>query len=114
MVHTLFERFDMAKEHRAGRATAHLVPNPVDLQPFLRAFFAPAKLITHPSVEYLRAATGQRIQPRFTQKRQRLRDGSLENPRCQVPDFDRCKTFQVQLGSKRLHGAQQFEIPLPF
>ena len=66
MIDALLERLDVAVEHRAGAAAAHLMPGAMHLEPFLGGFFAAADLVAHTGIENLRAAAGDasRDQPR--------------------------------------------------
>ena len=89
VVDPLRRRLDVAVEHRAGAPLAHLVPGAVDFEPFLGALLAAANLVAHFGIENLRAAAGQRTQPRLAQNLERLADRLLRDPLGEMPDFDR-------------------------
>ena len=55
MIDALLERFDMSVEHGARAAAAHLMPRPVDVEPFLSSFFPAANLVPHNGIENFRA-----------------------------------------------------------
>jgi hypothetical protein len=46
----------MSVEHGARAAAAHLMPRPVDVEPFLGSFFPAANLVAHNRIENFRAA----------------------------------------------------------
>ena len=56
MIDALRKRFDMPVEHGACAAAAHLMPRPVDVEPFLGSFFPTANLVPHNGIENFRAA----------------------------------------------------------
>src|SRR5438876_23427 len=70
---------DVAIQHRASTATAHVMPDAMDIDPFLGGLLAATNLIAHLAVENLRAAAGERTQPRLAQNRERFRDRRFEN-----------------------------------
>src|SRR4051812_17916078 len=45
MINALLERFDVPVKHRGCAAASHLVPDAVDIQPFLSAFLSAAKFV---------------------------------------------------------------------
>ena len=47
VIDALFECFDVTVEHRAGAASAHAMPGPVNIEPFLSGLFATADLVAH-------------------------------------------------------------------
>jgi len=88
VIDALLQGFDMSIEHRGSAPTTHLVPDPMDVEPFLSAFFAPAKFVADICVENLGAATGERPQPSVPQDCESLRDGAFEDPLSEVANLD--------------------------
>src|SRR5437868_3061679 len=68
VIDSLFECLDMSIKHGASAATAHLVPDPMNVEPLLRAFFAAANLIPYLRVKDFGAAPGKGAEPGITQK----------------------------------------------
>lgn len=54
VVYALLQRFDMPIKHGTGAATAHLMPDAVDIKPLRGAFLAPAELVADAGIEDLR------------------------------------------------------------
>src|ERR1700704_446331 len=102
----------MPKQHRARAPAAHLMPRPMNVQPFLRALLAPAELIADISVKYLGAAASESAQARITQDRERVRDRAFENPLGQMPDFDRRKGLDYEVRVESADALQQAQIPV--
>ena len=88
MIDALRVRLDVAVEHRRRAAHAHLVPGAMHLQPLLGRLLPAADLVAHCRIENLRAAAGDRAQPRLAQHLERLADGFLEYAQGEMPNFD--------------------------
>jgi len=56
MIDALGQRFNVSVEHGARAAAAHLMPRPMDVEPFLGGFFPAANLVPHSGIENFRAA----------------------------------------------------------
>ena len=88
VIHAVGRRFDVAVKHRAGAATAELVPVTVDPEVFLGGFLAPGNLRTNFLAENFRAAAGERIQTGGLQFGKRFQNrlfgkpGEVENLNC--------------------------------
>ena len=98
MIHAVGERFDVAEQHRAGAASAELVPGAVDIQIFLGGFLALGDGAADFLAENLRAAAGERFESGGFQFNQRLLDGFLREPG-EVQDFNRGEAFELKPGS---------------
>ena len=112
MIDPVFERLDMAVEHRASAAASHSVPGSMDIKPFLRRFLAATNLITHRGIENLGAAAGDRTETSLTQKLQSIANRHAKNPSREVPDFDGGESFDMQIGIERAKAAHESEIPI--
>src|SRR5947209_4537197 len=102
----------MAIQHRAGAAAAHLMPDPVDLEPLLCGFFAATDPVTHTGVKNFRAAAGDRAKPMLAQQFERLPDRQLKNSIGKMSDLDGGESFDVQLRAERAEIVEEAEIPL--
>ena len=58
MIDTMSQCLDMPVEHGASAAATHLVPGPMNVEPFPGSFFPTANLVTNGRIENLRAAAG--------------------------------------------------------
>src|SRR5215468_46184 len=97
MIHSLGKRFDVTVQHGASAATTHRMPSPMNIEPFRGGFFAAAYLVTHRRIENLRAAAGDRAQPRRAQSLQCITNWHTKNALGQVTNFDRGESLYVQL-----------------
>src|ERR1051326_1559046 len=97
MIDPLLERFDVAVKHRAGTATAHLMPRPVHFQPFLGRFLAPANSVSDAGIENFGAATSDGAEAMLPQQLQRVSDGHFEDAVSEMTCLDRGKSLNVQL-----------------
>src|SRR6516225_5106847 len=112
VIDSLLDRFDMSKQHRAGTAPPHFMPDSVYLFPFFGSFLAAADLIADHRIENFRTASGQGIEPGVTQHSKRSLQGELKDALGNMPDFNGCKSFDVQVWVEFAKFSQQFEIPL--
>ena len=112
MIYAMLRFLNVADQHRASRPAAHLVPHPVNVEPFVGGFFGVANHFANFRVENLRAAAGQRTQPGLAQRFKRCRDASFCDPR-QMFDFDGGKRFQVQPGIELLQFAKHLKVVVP-
>ena len=112
MIDAVLESFDMTVEHRAGAAASHVVPNAVDIEPFLGALLAPAEFVAHPGIENLGAAAGERSQAGVAQNFKRLRDGELEDALREMANFDRRECFDGDVRIESAQTVQQLQVPL--
>src|SRR6266545_103568 len=109
MIHPVRERLDMAVEHRAGAATAHLMPRPVNVQIFLGRFLAPGDGRADFLAKNFRATAGQRIQTGLAQFAERFLDRLFGQPR-QVQNFNGRETFQLQPCIERAQTAEHVHV----
>src|ERR1043166_7205742 len=93
MIDALFESLDMTVKHRAGAAAAHFVPGAMNIEPFLGRFFAAANPVPHFGIENFRAAASDGTETVFSQKPQCVGDRHLEDPLCEVANFNRGECF---------------------
>src|ERR1700736_1810682 len=114
MVDAMFERLDVAVEHRASAATAHPMPDPMDIEPFLGRLLTAANPVAYFCVKNLRAATSDGAQTVFAQKLERVRNRHLENSICEMTNLDRGESFNVQARIESAQTIQQFQIPFLF
>src|SRR5437868_5549729 len=75
MIHPLLECFDVTVQHCAGAATAHSMPHPMGIQPFLGRFFSTTDLIANCRVKNLRTAACYRTKTSFAQSLKCVLDG---------------------------------------
>ena len=109
MIHAVGEGFDMAEEHRAGAAPAHLVPGAVDVQVFVGGFLAARDGGAHFLAENFRAAAGERIEPGGLEFRQRFRHGFFGEPG-QMQNFNGREAFQLQARVERAQRPQHVRV----
>jgi hypothetical protein len=112
VIDALLQRFDVSVKHRARAVAAHLMPGPVNVEPFLGGLFAATNTITHFGVEDFRATACNRTQSMSPQKLQRIFDRHLKNPLGQMTDLDCGKSFDVQTRVECAQSIQQIQIPL--
>src|SRR4051812_14816683 len=98
MINTLLERFDVAVEHGAGAPATHGMPRPMDLQPLVRVFFAPANLVTHALIKNLRASPGDGAEPRFAEHLERLANRRAKDTLREVPHLNSGEGLDVKVG----------------
>src|SRR5438034_8825300 len=101
MIDALSDCLDMAVEHGASAAAAHLVPGTMDIQPFGGSLFAAADLVAHDRIENLRAAAGDGAEARFAQGLQRVADRHAKDPLRKLPHLDRGEGFDVDISVER-------------
>src|SRR5258708_37904977 len=89
MIDSLFDRFNMAEEHRTGASFTHAMPDPVHLFPFVSGFFPSTGLIPNNRIEYFCASTSPCVKTGPEQTFERVLNGKIKEPICEVPDFDR-------------------------
>jgi hypothetical protein len=114
VVDALLERLDMPVEHGAGAAATHLVPDPMDIEPFGGAFLAAAKLVADVGIEDLCAPTGKRAQTSVPKSSEGVGDRELEDTLGQMANLDRCEGFDDQVWVESAHSLEQFDVPLLF
>src|ERR1051326_133582 len=102
----------MTEKHCARAAAAHFVPGAMNVEPLVGRFFTAANLVPHFGIENLRAAAGDGTETVFPQKLQGIEDRHLEDPLCEMPDFDRGECFDVQIRIESAQAVEQIEIPL--
>src|SRR5215467_539759 len=114
VIDALLKGFNVPVKHGAGAATTHAMPDSVNVEPLLGGLFSAANSIAHFRIKNFRATTSNRSQAVLTQQLERLRDRHLEDPLCQMTNFDRGECFNVQMWIKCAQTIQKFQIPLSF
>ena len=109
MIHAVSERFDVAEQHRAGAASAELVPGAMHVQIFLGGFLAFGDSAADFLAENLRAATRERFESGGFEFNQSLLNGLLAEPG-EMQDFNRGKAFQLQPGIERLERLEKIHV----
>src|SRR5213075_2107283 len=98
MVDAIGERLNVAIEHRAGSASAKLVPGAVNVEIFGGGFLAFGDGGAHVLAKNLGAAARKRIQTRGAQLDEGVLDGLAREPG-EMQNFNRRKAFQLQAPS---------------
>src|SRR6266487_3162313 len=112
MIDAMGERLDVSVEHGARAAATHVVPGPMNVEPFGGGFFAATNCVTHDRIENFCATAGNRAEPCFTQNFKRVADRYAENSLSQMTNFDGGKSFDVKIGIERTQLTQKLEIPI--
>src|SRR5436190_19166694 len=79
VVDPLWQRLNVSIEHRASAAATHIVPGPMNIQPFRGAFFAVTNLITHRRIENFGPAPSHGIETRLAQRVERIANRHAED-----------------------------------
>ena len=112
MIDPMGQGFNMAVEHGAGAAAAHLMPGAMDLEPLSRRLFAMTDGIAHNRIKNFRATTGDRAEAMLPQKLERIANWHPKNPLGKMADFDGGERFDVQIGIEGTHPSKKLQVPI--
>src|SRR5260370_5533554 len=106
------ESRDVTLKQGASAAATHAMPNSVTIKPLLGRFFAAANPVSHCGIKNFGASTSDGAEAGFAEKLERFWDRHLEDSLSEMANFNRSKSFDVEIGIERAQSAQQIEIPL--
>ena len=107
MIDALLKCFDVTVQHRARAASAHAMPSPVNIEPFLGGLFAAADLVAYIGVKNFGAAAGDRAEAVLAKKLERLSNRHLEDALRKMANFNRRESFDVEIRIESAQSAQK-------